>query len=332
MISSRFLRPALAAAAALLVAACSDRAPTAADAPSLAAASPVVRWQKVASLPGAFDLTVAPDGALWAAAADRGVMRSADGFQWTAVAPLADGDEAGAIVALSSGDLYIGTTTGIYLSQDAGSSWIPVGLQDLYITHLAADDRGIVYAAAPGFLGGIYRGERLALGQMHWTRIFEPLGAREAFYDFLTVHRGDVFVGPYSQTPYWGRDGGASFEPIFALWELPDFPAFADDMLETRDGAVLAAYAGGIGRSIDGGQSFQHVYAGLPVWKFTSDERTRSIYALVYEGRVIRSTDDGATWQPFAAAPPMTGISDIAVAADGRLVVSGYEGSWKTVR
>ena len=96
--------------------------------------------------------------------------------------------------------------------------------------------------------------------------------------------------------------------------------------------AYAEANAGGIGRSTDGGQSFQHVYAGLPAWKFTTDERTRSIYALVYEGRVIRSTDDGATWQPFAAAPPMTGISDIAVAADGRLVVSGYEGSWKTVR
>ena len=327
------LRPALAAAAALFVGACADHAPTASDAPSLAAAAtPVVRWQKVASLPGAFDLDVAPNGTLWAAAADRGVLSSTDGFRWTAAAPVAETGETGAIVALSSGDVYAGTATGVYLTQDAGASWIPVGLQDLYITHLASDDKGTVYAAAPGFLGGIYRGERVALGQMQWTRIFEPLGAREAFYDFLTVYRGDVFVGPYSQTPYWGRDGGASFEPIFALWELPDFPAFADDMLETRDGAVLAAYAGGVGRSVDGGQSFKHVYAGLPVWKFTTDASTGAIYALVYEGRVIRSTDDGATWQPFAAAPPMTGISDIAVAPDGRLVVSGYEGSWKTVR
>ena len=36
-------------------------------------------------------------------------------------------------------------------------------------------------------------------------------------------------------------------------------------------------------------------------------------------GRVVRSTDDGVTWAPFAAAPPMTGIEAFALAPDGRL-------------
>ena len=328
---SRTSRRALGAlASGFLVAACAEPTAPNQDGPLLAAqAQPLVPWMKVQSLPYAFDLARAPNATLYAAGADLGVFRSTDGFRWESAGTIPDGAQPMALAAVSNDVIYAGTDNGVYRSHDGGDNWVPSGLAGLYVSHLAADDRGHVYATATGMDGGVFRSTD---DGMRWTMIMEPLGRRESFYDFISVYRGDVFVGPYSQTPYYGRNGGESFEPLYAMWELPEFYGFADDLLETPNGSLIAAYAGGIGRSTDGGQSWKQVFGGLTSFGLLLGPDAREMYALVHEGRVHRSTDDGATWSPFAAAPPMTGIEAMAVAADGRVVVVGYEGVWKTVR
>ena len=74
------------------------------------------------------------------------------------------------------------------------------------------------------------------------------------------------------------------------------------------------------------------MFEGTPTFKLLEDAATGAHYALVSPGRVIRSTDDGATWTPFAVAPPMTGIDAFALAPDGRLIVGGYDGVWPSTR
>lgn len=330
MLSRSFHRAALVVASGFFVAACGDATAPAPGAPSLATADqPLVHWMKVQSLPYAFDLARAPNATLYAAGADLGVLRSTDGFRWESSGTIPDGAQPMSIVAASNEVIYAGTDMGIYRSHDGGEHWVPSGLTGLYISHLAADDRGTVYATANGGDGGVFS----SIDGFHWTLVMEPLGRRESFYEFLTVHRGDLYVGPYSQTPYVGRDGGAIWEPIWGMWELPDFFAFADDVLVTSSGAVLAAYSGGIGRSDDGAViSWTNTYGAYPAFRLLASAEGRELYAWVHEGRVQRSTDDGLTWQPFASAPPMRGIEGVTVAADGRLVVTGYEGTWKAVR
>ena len=330
MLSRTTRRAMLALASGYFVAACADTtAPSSGEALLATTGQPLVHWMKVQSLPAAYDLARAPNATLFAAAAERGVLRSADGFRWEASGAMPDGAQPMTVVAVNDDVIYAGTDIGIYRSHDGGDHWVPSGLAGLLVSHLAADDRGHVYATAVGNEGGVFRSTD---DGRRWTLVMEPLGRRESFYEFISVYRGDVFVGPYSQTPYFGRDGGETWEPIFGMWELPDFFGFADDMIETPGGAILAAYSGGIGRSDDGGTSWKLALGGYPSFRLLMGPEGREMYALVHDGRVHRSTDDGITWTPFASAPPMTGIEGFAVAADGRLVVSGYEGSWKTVR
>ena len=331
MLARSLRRAAVAVASGYFVAACADPTAPSSGTPLLAVADqPLVHWMKVQSLPYAFDLARAPNATLYAAGADLGVLRSTDGFRWQSSGPLPDGAQAMSVVAVSDDVIYAGTDNGLYRSHDGGSIWVPSGLTGLYVSQLAKDDRGTVYAAANGGDGGIFRSTE---DHRVWQLVMEPLGRRESFYEFLTVHRGDLYVGPYSQTPYVGRDGGATWEPLWGMWELPNFGAFADDMLVTHSGAILAAHAGGIGRSEDGSAAtWTSVFGDYPSFRLQASADGRELYAWVHEGRVLRSTDDGLTWQPYASAPPMRGIEGVAVAADGRLVVAGYEGVWKTVR
>ena len=298
MIPISTLRRALLASAPLLALACAD-APLAprGDAPTLATTAPVAHWMKVVGLPAANALTTAGDGTLWAAAAEQGVLRSTDGFRWSGTAPIPGAPEVAAIAVGSDGTAWIGTAAGVLRSPDGGRSWISSGLGDLYVSHVALDDRGRVFALATGGSGGLFRSDD---GGLHWSRIFAPINPRESIYEFLTVYRGDVFLGPYSQTPYPGFESGTIWEPLSGMWELPNFFAVASDMIVTASGTVLVAYSGGVGRSGDGGRTWKAAYDGYPAFDLVDGGRA-GLFALVNEGRVLRSTDDGVTWPP---SPP----------------------------
>jgi photosystem II stability/assembly factor-like uncharacterized protein len=325
-------RTAGAAAPLLLAVACADPvAPppaTAAGSAALARREPLAHWMRVAALPAAYDL-VAHDGALYAASSDDGVFRSTDGVRWTRIALFAPGADPGAVALGPSGEMYVGTSAGVVRSDDGGASWRSAGLGDQYVSHVAVDPRGSVFATASGMQGGLFRSDD---GGLHWWHVFAPASRGEAFFTFLHVRKGDVMLGIYAQVPWLGFDAGTVGGQLYSMFEIPDFTGAVDDMIETSNGSLVAAWANGLARSADGGQSWKPVFEGTPAFQLVEDPARSALYALVSPGRVLRSTDDGATWTPFAAAPPMTGIDAVAVAPDGRLVVGGYEGVWKATR
>jgi photosystem II stability/assembly factor-like uncharacterized protein len=334
---ARPFRRAFCAAAPLLVsAACAEPAgPTDAHTrpggASYAAASgqPLAHWMRIVALPAAYDMALAPGGVLYAASADAGVFRSADRARWEHLPGVAPEADATTIAVAPDGAVYVGTAAGVLRSHDGGTSWVPAGLEDQHVSHVAVDARGSVLAAASGVFGGLFRSDD---GGLHWTRILDPVGGRESFFTFLRVRRGDVVLGFYAQVPWLGYDGGAAWSPLLSLFELPDFVGSVDDLLETSNGSLVAAWANGIARSNDGGVSWKPVFEGTPTFKLLEDAETGALYALVSPGPRDTLHRRRRDLDALRRRPPMTGIDAFALAPDGRLIVGGYDWVWRSTR
>ena len=187
-----------------------------------------------------------------------------------------------------------------------------------------------MYAGVQGIGGGVLRSDD---GGIRWTMVFGPFQGRGGIIDWLSVRKGDVLLGLYSQTPAWSRDRGESWEYIGAVWELPEWNAFANHMIETANGSLLVTWASGIARSSSEQQGlrFEQVFAGAQAQKLAQDAVSGAVYAMLDNGSVLRSMDDGVTWAPYAAAFRPRGVEAFAVAPTGGLVLGTWEGIWRTV-
>ena len=117
-------------------------------------------------------------------------------------------------------------------------------------------------------------------------------------------------------------DGGASFAEIRTPYGGTFFGA-----LELHGEALLAyGLRGNAWRSADGGVSWQRIELGQPLTISAGRQlRDGSVLLADESGRLLRSTDGG---QHFAAlaVQPGTGLTGIAEAADGALILSGARG------
>ena len=321
--------------AALVLGACADDAPTAlapdAVRGATTAAAPLLHWAPSVNAQGAGDFAAAPDGRLFAAGEIYGLLVADRGtLKWQRVASF-PADVAPFSVAVSpDGAIYVGTDRGVWRSTDAGASWASTNLADGYVRQVATNSKGTVFAGVQGMGGGVLRSDD---GGGKWAMVLGPFEGRGGLIDWMSVHKDDVLLGLYSQTPAWSRDAGDSWEYLGALWELPDWNAFANHMLETSNGTLLVTWVGGIARStsMQQGQRFEHVFAGGSVHKLAEDAASGAMYAMMDDGSVLRSTDDGASWLPYTAGFRPRGVIAFAVAPAGGLVLGTWDGIWRTV-
>lgn len=330
---SRTTTPLLAAAA-ILLGACADAAPTGPAALTTRGAAvvvptPLLHWAPAVNAPAAGAFAAAPDGRLFAAAEIYGLLvADRAGQRWSRVSSLAADVSPFSVAVAPDGAIYVGSDKGVARSTDGGATWATTGLAEGYVRQVAIDDKGTVYAGVMGMGGGVLRSDDAGAT---WTMVFGPFVGRGGIIDFLSVRRGDVILGLYSQLPVWSRDGGTTWEYLTALWELPDWNAFANDMLETANGSLLATWPMGIARSVDGGQSFQHVFTGGNTHKLAQDPASGALYAMLDDGSTLRSIDDGITWSLFTGPFRPLGVVALAAAPDGGLVLGTWEGIWRTV-
>lgn len=97
--------------------------------------------------------------------------------------------------------------------------------------------------------------------------------------------------------------------------------------LELHGDALLAyGLRGNAWRSADGGASWQRVELGQPV-TVSAGQRLRDGSVLLADesGRLLRSTDGGQHFTALAVQPG-TGLTGIAEAADGALIISSARG------
>ncbi len=207
--------------------------------------------------------------AVFAAISKTGVFRSTDrGARWTEVfIPPASGDVfslAADIDNKSGGEILAGTSDGVFLSTNNGTSWSSIGLTGSRICNLAMckDESGVVNIFANDDAGNLYLSSD---NRLHWSRI----SPKRRHYSCM------VMSSTYPLAVYRDNDG-----------EMRLFT-------RTEDGLF---------RSIDKGKSWTSIADGIPdsymnaIACIPDEEGEITLLAGARGPGVFRSTNDGNDW------------------------------------
>jgi photosystem II stability/assembly factor-like uncharacterized protein len=246
-------------------------------------------------------LTYAPQTDALYKSDDRGLSRSDDGGkQWTKV-PLPPSANDGRLTAIAvspvaQGALYVaGRGIGVLKSVDAGQTWVTVGanLPGDDVIALAAHSTVLdtVYAVVAG--KGIYRSED---GGQRWRMVDKgpeaPIhqlvhsdleGSMQSGWLFAATDKGvyramDCFCG--------FRAAGSLPGPISAVTYDSKQPK---ELYASVDRQVFSTANGGEDWHTAGSP-------GIEV-RALAHSRSGALYALLADGRVVRSTDKGRRWE-----------------------------------
>jgi hypothetical protein len=276
--------------------------------------------------------------------------RSADGCNsWTA-ASVNPGTGANGRVyqySVKKGDanrVLASTDLGIYLSTDGGATWTLVyGTNSWWVafdptpagsgTALAVVGAGLVIVSTDSGTNWTYRGSLRTLGEVRL--VFDP------------AQNGRLFATTQQGT-FLSTDGGASFalraSSIRAGW-ASDFSAADDGTIYT----VFSQGASGVFRRSPLTKQWDPVTdqqllasVNIPAPHYMSHvavapTNSSNLYAGVYNGLVVHSTDGGASWMapvPEFYTPTGSTIVDTVIDPDDAQVAysaSNNSGIWKTI-
>jgi photosystem II stability/assembly factor-like uncharacterized protein len=274
-------------------------------------------------------------------AVNGGVWETLDaGRTWQ---PIFDGQPVGSIGALAVAPsdpnvVYVGTGEadmrsdiaqgdGMYRSDDAGKSWIRIGLADSQqIGRILVDPRDAktVFVAAlghpygPNAERGVFRSRD---GGAHWTRVlgkgedtgaidmaFEPGNPRVVYASLWQARRTPWNVYPPASGPgsglYKSTDGGDTWTQLrgngFPEGDVGRIGVAIGDSAPSRVYAIVDGAAGGLYRSDDAGMHWRLASADARIWqrgwyfgRITVDPKNADrVYAMNTIG--LRSDDGGA--------------------------------------
>ncbi len=245
------------------------------------------------------------------------------------------------IVYAGAGDPIQGSLgNGMWKSTDAGKTWQHIGLEDtVKITSIVVDpaDPGLVLVAALGDTtrhgGGVYRSTD---GGQTWTNVLKPAdydGARDLQYAYddpsvmLAATQGTGGAGPGGGGGGGGR--GARTKPPLVFKSTDEGKTWTEIKIPPFPGRVAVAVAmhtkgqrmyiignsiergSGLFRSDDGGATWQHmaekdarISNGQGAYSsgvFVDSQNPDIVYTM--STAMYRSTDGGATFEPFKGAP-----------------------------
>ncbi|MBI4455392.1 MAG: hypothetical protein HY644_05775 [Acidobacteria bacterium] len=216
-------------------------------------------------------------------------------------------------------DVYIGTSSGIYLSKDRGENWRKLAAPPrssrlfskifqskvLQLQYLASMERSIAAAT----LDGLYLGD-LETGQ--WTRItfsqyngaITALLVDVATNSLFAASNIGVFISRDVGKTWRLRGDGLPITPIRVLERFP------------QEKVILVGTSSGLYRSVDDGETWNKVTRGIPPVDISALHKAKdgkSIYAGDFlQGNVYASYDLGANWQVLIPGVN-SGVSSIMV-------------------
>ncbi len=266
-------------------------------------------WNLALDKLGEVDLSLFQRGnerVVYAASLNSGLLRSRNGGEnWVEVYER----DAVSLAISRDGALYMGTSSGVFMSTDQGDTWRFIGLSDYTINALITTDDGDVYAATDFgvFSGGGPNAEWVNIGP----------GVRE-IGNLLAAADGEMLAAP--------SDGGLFRNCGPGCWIKTDLPnVIVNDLVLHADGTVIAATAVGLYSSHDDGMSWSANLATIAntyVPKMIVTRKGR-IMAASHSFGIMYTDDSRQLWRA------LPGMEDAAVAslfqtADGAVLA----GTW----
>ncbi|MBI1357593.1 MAG: hypothetical protein GC160_24900 [Acidobacteria bacterium] len=144
----------------------------------------------------------------------------------------------------------------------------------------------------------------------------DPNDSRRVFFGTVASTAGNGLIARSTDT-------GKTFTTQTSGLPDADLLSFSSLVIDKRDGAIYAAGANAVYKSVDGGDSWQEANSGLEnvtVRRLAVDGVTAgTVYAATVDAGVYRTTDSGATWTP-------TGTAALTITAEGVVGAADFLG------
>lgn len=252
-------------------------------------------------------LIIGPNGTMWSGLYNGQLWNSTDGGNNWSLVWYNFPNYARALAFDSKGDMFVGTSGGVYRSTDNENTFTNVALTDTPITSIAIDSAGQVFA---GTAAGVYVSSN---DGGSWT----DAGLPTMVQTLLTDSKGNLYAG----TPgglYLSADNARNWSEI-GLWY-----ALTLKLAVFQSGKIIAATGEGVYSSSDNGNLW--INDGLTGYCTSIVvSPSNEAFAGMLLGGINASTDEGNDW--FGNGLGNTGISSLEVTPNGYLFAAGYQGS-----
>lgn len=184
-----------------------------------------------------------------------------------------------------------GTTEGVFLSEDGGSTWREVCSEIGAVLSLASTGQLVV---AGSYDSGVWQSED---GGRSWRSVSQGLAAR-GLARLHTGENGFFAMGP-NEGLWRSHDLGRTWHKVDSLTAHLPLSTFAQVQAEQGEVLLASSVMSGLLRSTDGGATWQAVQEGCDILAIVAapggpaDQR---VWAATAEGQVLFSNDLGASW------------------------------------
>lgn len=293
-------------------------------------------WQKMPVQPSGVTIHAAADSKLYSWGNSNFYRSEDDGATWSLTHTAAYWDAYTKVLSAPNGILYAGDGGRFYRSEDNGATWLQVfnflsilgtNTQPSYYKDPYSND---LYAGISLSNPAVFHLFRSSDGGSTWEEIFT---ANHYFYsDFgydmmLTTPEGHIFItGDENARIHRSTDGGNTWQ---ALVLTPNEPNETLGLTRTASGRLLCNAWTKSFFSDDNGNTWQP----LPGNWYTDAGRFFALpsgVALTFTGSILRSTDEGMSWQFGSTGIPNGTVLSMAFKTDQEIYAATGYGLFKT--
>lgn len=202
-----------------------------------------------------------------------------------------------------NGDIYAGSTQGIFLSTDGGLNFHIFALDTLDIESIVFNKQGSIFASTYSDYG-VFKSTDNGI---NWVQ--SGLLNQYAINDLIIDTSGVILAASHSDYVWYSGDNGFSWSRSNTANVANRVYMFVKDMNQY----ILAAHGGGVSRSTDGGINWSFL-SGTEGYTFSVAVFNQNIFVGRTSSQgIIRSTDNGTSWvQSNSGFPANTTLSLLA--------------------
>ena len=186
----------------------------------------------------------------------------------------------------SGGNIFVGTTNGVYLSSDAGINWDSINtslINKVYVTALSVSGNNIFIGTNHGVYISPDTGK-------NWVSV--NTGLNDTMVLSLITNGNNIFAGTFNGSVFLSTDNGSNWSSVSN--GLMSYSAVNALMVDGNN--IFAGTSNGVFLSNNNGASWVSINTGLTdLYVSTLAENGNNIFAGTSSG-VFLSTDNGNNW------------------------------------